>query len=1035
MNPITNTSNVGDAGATTALDIPAIAATVVVGGVTYVYVTSLRNGLQTLTLDAAGNLTPVAATYDDAGVFLLGAYTPVVATVGGVPYLAVSSRDESGISVFSIGAGGALTPVSNFADNGTTYLRAVAGMAGMEVGGVTYLLAGNQSGENGLSVFALGADGSLTNVSNLASSPKADIASVARIMPVEIGGRSFALVAGQYNSTLSVVEITAGGVAVPVQSFADNGATHIEGAGYLTSAVVGGVTYVIASGFSATGVSVFSMASDGQLTNVFNVGDDASSMLGLMTGIGSAFVIDGETYVPVFSKEGAGGLTVFKLAADGSLTTDQVVTDTVATYLRDVFNGVAVDVGGSRFLLTVDVSGNGISAFRLGDAPSLDTAKDDAFSVAENAGFVANVRNDNGFGADAPALAITAVNGQAAAVGQKILLPSGAYLTLQANGTFQYLTNGAFNSLAGAASGALNLTATDSFTYTVANGDTATVTVTINGVDGNGDILQGSVLADNLVAGIGSDTVNGLTGNDFIDGGDGNDVLLGGAGNDVILGGAGIDRLDGGKGGDAMTGGAGNDTYVVDDAADTVTEGLNGGTDTVESSIDYLLGANVENLILTGVANVGGIGNALSNHMTGNAGANTLSAGGGNDFVYGMGGDDTLSGGAGVDTMFGGSGSDILDGGAGGDKLYGEVGDDTLIGGVDADVLDGGAGDDVINGGGGVDSLIGGTGKDTMRGGAGNDVYSVDNSLDQVFELAGEGEDVVNASASFVLGSNIEVLNLVGTAAINGTGSSSNNRIYGNAASNTLDGGAGDDILAGGAGSDTYIVDSAKDVVTELVGEGTDTVQASLNWVLGANLENLILTGTAANGTGNAEANTLTGTEGANLLLGLDGNDKLIGAGGEDRLVGGAGSDNLSGGTGNDILEGGAGNNVLNGGTGADVFRIGQDSVRLSGSSALALQTDQITDFSQASGDRIDLSAIDADSTVAGDQAFTFVSTFGMHAGEATLIYDAGVGQTILRLDIDGDGKADYQLRIDGDAGVPNVLTASSTPAEGGWLL
>ncbi|MDB5471262.1 MAG: hypothetical protein JWR84_2822 [Caulobacter sp.] len=668
-------------------------------------------------------------------------------------------------------------------------------------------------------------------------------------------------------------------------------------------------------------------------------------------------------------------------------------------------------------------------------APGIGPAQDDAFAVAENAGFVANVRADNGSGADDPGFAVTEVNGQAAAVGVKILLPSGAYLTLQANGTFQYLTNGAFNSLSGAASGAQNLTATDTFTYTVAGGDTATVTVTINGVDGNGDILQGSVLADNLVAGIGSDTVNGLTGNDFIDGGDGNDILLGGAGNDVILGGAGIDRLDGGKGADAMTGGLGNDTYVVDDAGDTVTEALNGGADTVEASIDYLLGANVETLVLTGVANISGIGNALSNHMTGNAGANVLSAGAGNDFVYGMGGDDTLSGGAGVDTMFGGSGADILDGGAGGDKLYGEVGDDTLIGGIDADVLDGGAGDDVINGGGGVDSLIGGTGKDTMRGGAGNDVYSVDNSLDQVFELAGEGEDVVNASASFVLGSNVEVLNLVGTAAINGTGSSSNNRIYGNAASNTLDGGAGDDIMAGGQGADTYVVDSAKDVVTELAGEGTDTVRASLNWVLGANFENLVLTGTAANGTGNAEANTITGTEGANLLLGLDGNDKLIGNGGEDRLVGGVGSDNLNGGSGNDILEGGSGNNVMAGGTGSDVFKIGADSVRLSGSSALALQTDQILDFSQGAGDRVDLTAIDADSSVAGDQAFAFVSVFGMHAGEATLIYDAGVGQTILRLDIDGDGKADYQLRLDGDVGAPNILTGASTPAEGGWLL
>jgi hypothetical protein len=111
------------------------------------------------------------------------------------------------------------------------------------------------------------------------------------------------------------------------------------------------------------------------------------------------------------------------------------------------------------------------------------------------------------------------------------------------------------------------------------------------------------------------------------------------------------------------------------------------------------------------------------------------------------------------------------------------------------------------------------------------------------------------------------------------------------------------------------------------------------------------------------------------------------------------------------------------------------DSVRLSASSAVALQTDQILDFSQNGGDRVDLTALDADSTLAGDQAFHFVASFGLHAGEATLIYDPTVGQTILRLDIDGDGRADYQLRLDGDTGPPAVLTGASNASEGGWLL
>jgi VCBS repeat-containing protein len=1025
MGPIVNTDN-------QPISQPLGVTTFQVGGKTFVYAAAHGSGaIQVYSLDA-GVLTPVQTVGDNAALQLNGVMGLQVANVGGVNYLFAAGFGDSGISVFSVGADGALTSVFNQPFNGTAALSGATDVITMVVGGDTYLAVTGQVGD-GLGLFRVNADGSLTSTAALADDGTVFLDRAYRMASVTEGGNTYLIVEGNDDFGLSVFRVDAGGVLTNVQNIGDSPAVALADPYDIETAVVGGTTYVFVTGSGDNGVSVFSVGAGGQLTNVSNFYDDASSLLNFGLGL-AVFEQQGQTYLAVGSY-GEPGLQFLRVAADGSLTAVDSFVDTAQSHLNGPFDVTSVVVGGRVYAIAIDEVSNGISVFDVGVAIIPDTAKDDAFAVAENAGFVANVRADNGSGADAPALAITAVNGQPAAVGMKILLPSGAYLTLQANGTFQYLTNGAFNSLAGAGSGAQNLTATDSFTYTVANGDTATVTVTINGVDGNGDILQGSVLADNLVAGIGHDTVNGLTGNDFIDGGDGNDTLLGGAGNDIILGGAGIDRLDGGKGADAMTGGAGNDTYVVDDAGDTVTEGLNGGTDTVESSIDYLLGANVENLLLTGVANISGIGNALSNHMTGNAGANSLSAGAGNDFVYGMGGDDTLAGGAGVDTMYGGSGADILDGGAGGDKLYGEVGDDTLIGGIDADVLDGGAGNDVINGGGGNDSLIGGTGNDTMRGGAGNDVYSVDNILDQVFELAGEGEDVVNASVSFTLSSNVEVLNLIGTGNINGTGSSSNNRIYGNAGANTLDGGLGDDILVGGAGSDTYVVDSAKDVVTELAGEGTDTVRASLNWVLGANVENLTLTGTAANGTGNAEANTITGTEGANLLLGLDGNDKLVGNGGEDRLVGGAGSDNLSGGTGNDILEGGSGNNVLSGGTGSDVFRIGMESVRLSASSAQALQTDQILDFSQSSGDRIDLTAIDADSTLAGDQAFTFVSVFGMHAGEATLIYDAGVNQTILRLDIDGDGKADYQLRLDGDAGPANLITASSTPAEGGWLL
>ena len=177
---------------------------------------------------------------------------------------------------------------------------------------------------------------------------------------------------------------------------------------------------------------------------------------------------------------------------------------------------------------------------------------------------------------------------------------------------------------------------------------------------------------------------------------------------------------------------------------------------------------------------------------------------------------------------------------------------------------------------------------DTMIGGDGNDTYVVDNIADVVTESNSSLTqlDTVEAGFSYTLGANVENLLLTGGGVINGTGNSLNNSLIGNSGANILNGGLGADTMIGGQGNDTYLVDNLGDVVTENAAEGTDLVQSSVSFTLGADIENLTLTGSAAiNGTGNDLDNILLGNSGTNILDGGTGADTMTGGLGNDTYV------------------------------------------------------------------------------------------------------------------------------------------------------
>ena len=491
-------------------------------------------------------------------------------------------------------------------------------------------------------------------------------------------------------------------------------------------------------------------------------------------------------------------------------------------------------------------------------------------------------------------------------------------------------------------------------------------------------------------------------------GGSGNDTLYGNAAANVLTGNAGNDTLDGGAGADTMIGGLGDDKYYVADPGDLVVEAANQGDDLMFVLGTYTIaqGVSVETLV------------ALNQAST-----------------------DPL----------------VLTGNEFGQSLYGNLGDN---------YLNGGQGNDFLVGLDGNDNLLGGTGADDMQGGTGNDVYYSDQAGDRIFENAGQGSDLVVATASYTLtdGAEVETMSADPNAGnINLTGNEFAQSIYGNAGNNIITGMGGADFLVGGAGNDTYYVDPS-DFIGEDVGGGDDTIVIATSYILreGNEIEALVALNQASlaqvDFTGNEFGQSLYGSAGVNNLNGGAGNDYLVGLGGNDFLIGGPGNDNMQGGAGNDLyyVEDAGDQIIENAGEGDDLavcfasFALGsgQSVETLSaneGSGAINLTGNALGQSIYGnSSDNVLTSGGGADYMAGGAGNDVFVLT---NAAGVSMIADYSAGDVVdVTQYLDVAGGTDLvaggyvkilgaQLQVDANGGADNFVTIANVSGSGAVAL
>jgi Ca2+-binding RTX toxin-like protein len=721
---------------------------------------AVRLGAQTGEAAVTAFLAPGAATQAQA-VAVIGVQA------GADLWMYAARPDGSGIDVLRLEAGNVLTPVGVVADTDATCAAGVVAMALATVGGQTFLYAGSAR-EDGVTGYAVGADGMLTAVAGIGPATGVPVDCITALETVQVGGVSYLIVAAAGTDSLTLCRVGADGALLPTDQVMDGLGTRFDGVTVLETVTVAGRVFVLAAG-ADDGITLLEVTPDGGFVVLDTLADTAATTLANISQI-EAVVVGDRVQVLVTSGAEA-GLTVLQIdvAALAGVIAGEVVTGTAGDDLLSVTstsgglaNGGAGDdvlldgagadtltggAGADLFVMTADSTRDLITDFD----PGVDRIDLSRWPFFRNAGQLTvtvtatgailtfwdetlEIRTANGtpltaamvramgFG-DLTHIDFVVPDGVVwppdPVVPPEPVVPTGP-MTVMGTAGADTLRGGAWDDTLVGCGGLDVFYGGDGFDWVSFSDDPAACRIDLR--NGSPDLLRflsvegfiGSGLGDVMIGGAGRDNLFGAAGQDSLSGGDGADWLDGGADADSLNGDTGNDRLFGGDGDDRLLGAYGADTLQGDAGNDWLDGGYGADVLFGGDGRDSLIGGNEDDLLDGGMGNDAMNGGSGNDTLLGGAGDDAMNGFTGNDVAYGADGNDLITGSGGNDLLYGEGGADRMDGGRGNDRLFGGAGDDVLTGSTGRDRIEGGVGQDRIDGGRGNDLLAGGDDADVF---------------------------------------------------------------------------------------------------------------------------------------------------------------------------------------------------------------------------------------------------------------------------------------------------------------------------------